>query len=125
MMVPILVEARNVAVIAGGRRPLPVGADQQIEAGLGAVHGAEIGKAVGPDVGRLKDPEALAEVGHLNDHRLAAKIENAEAIDEILARAGDVALPRADIVVQHGEVIDRRDRRDAADEEGLGRDTSA
>ena len=96
---------------------VPIGADQEIEAGLGAVHRADLGEAVGPEVGRLIDPVALAEIRNLNDHRLAAEIENAEAVDEILAGAGDVALLRADIVVQHGKMVDRRDRRNAADEQ--------
>lgn len=95
---------------------LPVGSDEQIEAGLGVVHGAELGEAVGPEIGRLIDPIALAEIRHLHHDRLAAEIENAEAVDEVLRGAGDVALPRADIVVQHGEMIDRRDRCYSADQ---------
>ena len=81
---------------------VPARADEQIEAGLGAVHGAEVGEAVGPEIGRLIDPITLAEIGNQHHHRLALEIENAEAVDEVLRRAGDVALPWADIVVQHG-----------------------
>ena len=98
---------------------VPAGPDEKVETRLGAVHGAEIGEAVGPEIGRLIDPIALAEIGDLHHHRLAAKIENAEAIDEILRRAGDVALLGADIVVQHGKAIDRRHGSHAADQHGL------
>ena len=105
----------------GGVLQSQSGPDEQVKAGLGAIHGAEIGKAVGPEIGRLIDPEALAEIGHLDDDRFAAEIENAEAIDEILTGAGDVALLPADIVVQHGEVVDGRDRGDAADEKRRAR----
>ena len=64
---------------------VPAGPDEEIEAGFGAVHRAEIGEAVGPEVGRLIDPVALAEIRDLDHDRLAAKIEDAEAVDEIMA----------------------------------------
>src|SRR6185369_9603320 len=96
---------------------VPIGPDEEIEAGLCAVHRADLGEAVGPEIGRLIDPVALAEIRNLDDDRLAAEIENAEAVDEILAGASDVALLGADIIVQHGEMVDRRDRRNAPDEQ--------
>jgi hypothetical protein len=73
-------------------------------------------------IGGLEDEKALAEIRHLDDHGLAGQIQDAEAVDEVLARAGDVALAGLVIACQHGEVIDRRDGSDAADEESLGLD---
>ena len=99
------------------RLAVPIGAGQQIEARLRTVHRAKIGETVGPEIGRLIDPIALAEIRHLHNHRLAREIKNAETIDEVLAGAGDVALLPADIVVQHGDMIDRRDGSDAANED--------
>lgn len=72
--------------------------------------------------GRLKHEEARAEIGNLKDDRIAGEIEHAEAVDQILARTGDVALAGILRAGKHAEPVDRCHGRDAAYQEGLGLD---
>lgn len=47
----------------------PVRPDQQIESGRGAVHLSKLNEMVGAEIYSLIDPEAIAEVRHLDHHR--------------------------------------------------------
>ena len=66
---PVLVGERNTLVMPFGTSPCQFGPDQQIEAGRRAVHLAELHEAVGAQIDDLIDPEAVAEVRHLDHHR--------------------------------------------------------
>ena len=68
MMQPRLVDGAEHGGDAGRRLAAPVGTGQQVEAGLRAVHRADLAEGVGPLIGGLEDEEALAEIGHLDDH---------------------------------------------------------
>ena len=121
-MQPSLVDERNVALMPGRRLALPVGTDQQVEALLGAVHRADIAERIGALIGGLEHEEALAEIRHLYDHGSRREIENAEAVDQVLTWASDVALPWVIVVDQHPQAIDRRHRSNATHQPGLGLD---
>src|SRR3546814_19412298 len=60
-----------------------------VKARLGAVRLAELAELIGPRVIERIDPEAVAEVRDLGDHRFAVEIEEPQAVDHILVRAGD------------------------------------
>ena len=105
-----------------GKIAAPVGTDEQIEAGLRPVHGPDVSVSVGPLVAGLKDIEAIAKVRNLYDDRLASQIEDPKAVDQVLARTGDVALAGIDALAEHGEPVDRRHRGHAAYEKCLGLD---
>ena len=96
---------------APGRLALPVGTDQQVEAGLGVVHLAELHETVGAQVDRLVDPEAIAEIRHLHHHRRDVERQHAQAIDHVRVGAGDLPFGRIDIVGEHAQAIDRRRNR--------------
>ena len=67
---------------AGGRLALPVRADDQIKAGLGAVGLANRGKLVGARVIERISPEAFAEVRDLEDKRLLVQRQEADTIHD-------------------------------------------
>ncbi len=106
---------------AGGFLAFPLRADDQVEARLGIVRLADLGELVGARVIHCVDPEAVAEVGHLDHHRLFIEREEAEAVDNILVRTGDEILARVDVVAQHPDLAARRDRQNAVQPAGLGR----
>jgi len=66
---PVLVGERKTLVMPFGTSPFQFWPDQQIEAGGRTVHLAELDKAVGAQVDDLVDPETVAEIRHLDDHR--------------------------------------------------------
>src|SRR5271170_2682445 len=104
---------------AAGSRSLPVRADEEVSAGFGGVHLAELGEGVGALIDDLIDPESVAKVGHLDNKRLLVKGEEAETIDHVLIRAGYEPLTRIDIVAQHGELVDGSHRDDATHQAGF------
>jgi hypothetical protein len=98
---------------------IDLAASQLVQAALirDGVHGLVLTGTVGEGNSlSAQDPVPLPEIQHLYDHRLDGKIENAEAIDEVLGWARDIALSRVDIVAQHAKMIDRSDRCDATNE---------
>ena len=111
---------RTTPAMPVGDVAVPVRPDQQVEAGLGAVGLAELAELVGALVVEGVDPEAVAEVGHLDDHGLGVEIEEAKAVDDVLVRTGDEPLGRIDVVVQHADLALRRHRQNAAEQARLG-----
>ena len=91
---------RNLAVPA---RP-----DQQIKARRGAVHFAELNEAVGTKIDHLVDPEAIAEVRHLNHDWRNVERKRTDAVDDVLVRASNRALLGIDVVGEHDKTIGRR-----------------
>src|SRR6476660_1802685 len=76
-------------------RTLPVRADHQVEAGLGCVLLTDPRKFVGACVIKRVDPEAVAEVGNLEDDgSLIQTVKEAETIYNVLIWAGDETLLR-------------------------------
>ena len=107
---PVLVVARKTLVMPFGTSPCPVRPDEQIEAGRRAVHLAELDETVGAQIDDLIDPEAIAEIGHLDDDRRDIERQRADAVDDVLVRTGDGAFFRIDVVGQHGEAVERAPR---------------
>ena len=105
---------------AGWRLALPVRADHHVEAGLGAVLLADLGELVGARVIERIDPEAIAEIRHLKDDGLFVQRVEAGAIHDVLVRAGDEGLVRADVPGQHRVPVEC-DRHHAAQQAGFGR----
>ena len=99
---------------------LPVRADHQIEARLGAVLLADLGELVGARVIVRVDPEAISEIRHLKDDGFLVQRHEAGAIHDILVRACDESLVRADVAGQHRVPV-KCDRHDAAQQAGFGR----
>src|SRR5208282_1444893 len=100
--------------------PLPVWSHHHVETRLAPVSLSNLGELVGARVIQRIDPEAVAEIRHLEDNRFLVQGIVAHAIDHILVRAGDKTLLRADVVGQKRELTDRSHRQDAAHESGLG-----
>ena len=102
---------------AGGHVTVPVRPDEQVEAGLGAVGLADLRELIGARVVERVDPEPVAEVRHLDDHRLLVEREEAEPVDHVLVRAGDEGLAGVDVVAaawRAGRAARRAERRSAA-----------
>ena len=117
---PVLVLRAEHAGDALRRLALPVRPRQQVEPGLGAVHLAEVGEAVGAQVDHLVDPEAVAEVRHLDHDWLHVQADAAGAVDHVLVRTRDHPLLRLDVVAQHAQAVERRHRHDAAHQARFG-----
>lgn len=84
----VFVFARNTCVMPFWDVTLPVRADEEIVAGLRAVHGSDLRGTVGSQVSDLVDPESIAEVRNLhNDGRLIER-SYASAVSNILVWAG-------------------------------------
>jgi hypothetical protein len=100
--------------------PVPLRADQKVEPRRGAIHLADLREAVTADVDGLVDPEAIAEIRDLHDDRRLLERGDAGAIDNVLVGTGHPAFLRSDIVAQHREAIERRERQHAVHQTWLG-----
>ena len=122
------VDARQAIAIAGGAaehrgdpgrdRAAPVGPDDEIAPRLRAMHPPDPGEGVGAVVAELIEPEAIAEIGDLDDDRILGQIKHPEAVDHILVRTGNDGRPRPDDVGEHRQAVDRSDRDPAAPPRG-------
>ena len=99
---------------ATGRGAGPARPDDQIAAGPGAVHAAEVAEAVGPLVSQLVEPEPIAEIGDLHDDRCGGQIEDSETVEHVAVGAGHEWRSRCHLVGEHGQLIERRDRQATA-----------
>jgi hypothetical protein len=114
-----VVEDRNTVAIPFWGLTLPVRADHRV-AGLRAILLADVREFVGACVIKCIDPKAVAEVRHLeNDGLVIQVVEEAEPVHDILVRAGDKALVRANVIGQHRERV-VRDRQHPAHQAGFG-----
>jgi hypothetical protein len=59
-------------------------------------------------VGEPINPEAIAEVGDLNDRRALVERRHSEAMDDVLIGMRDVPLFGRRVIRDHGQVIERR-----------------
>ena len=98
----------------------PVGTGEQVEARLRAIHLAEVDETVGARVDDLVHPEPVAEVRHLEHHRLDVERQRAAAVHNVLVGAGDFAFGRRDVVGEHHQTVGRRRRKHAAELSGAG-----
>ena len=87
---------------------------------LSAVLLADLGELVGARVIVRVDPETISEVRNLKDDGFFVQRHVASAIHDILIRAGDEMLIRADITGQHGVAVEC-DRHHTAQQAGFGR----
>ena len=110
---PVLVVERKTRVIPFGDGAMPVRSDEKIEARGRSIHFAERSKAVGAQIDDLIDPEPGAEIRNLHDDGTHVERERAAAIGDVLIRARDRSLRGIDVVRQHREPVDRRDRQNA------------
>lgn len=94
----------------------PGGGGEQVAAGFGAVHRAELREGVGALVDGLVDPEPAVEVGDLDHRGTAAGVQDAETVDHVLVGAGDDPLFGADVVVQHADRSGRARGDDPAEQ---------
>lgn len=98
-----------------GRFTGPVGSRYEVEAGEGAVHGAELGEGVGALVTHLKHPKMIRHVGDLDDDRFSGEVEDGESVDDIGVRAGDAMEASRNGFAEHTEVVDGSDGYTSAD----------
>ena len=96
-----------------GHFALPVRADEQIEARRGAVHLAEVDEAVGAQINGLIDPEAVAEVGHLDDDRGLVESQRARRHRRRPGSGRRRCALGGDIVGEHDKAVERRGRHRA------------
>src|SRR5262245_45587886 len=68
---------------------LPIRADHQIETRPGPILLSDLCEFIGTRVIKSVDSEAIAELRHLEDHRLLLQFEGADPIRNILVWAGD------------------------------------
>ena len=121
-------DARQAIAVAGraaenpgdpSRDPtIPVGPDDEIAPRLRAVHLPHPGEGIGAMVAELIEPEAIAEVGDLDNDGIRGQIEHPEAVDHVLVRTGNDGRPRPDDVGEHRQAVDRSDRDSAAPPRG-------
>ena len=92
----------------------PAGADDEVAAWPGAIHAAEVRESIRPLVAELVEPEAVAELGHLQHDRAHAEVEHAEPIQHVAVRARHERRPWSGLLGEHGEFVERGDWQTSA-----------
>src|SRR6185295_20227964 len=82
---------------AGWSFTLPVWADHQVEAGLGAVGLADLGEFIRARIVQRIHPEAIAEIRYLKDDRFLVEGHKPRAVNHVLVWAGDEMLFGANV----------------------------
>lgn len=86
---------------------IPVRPHNHVETGLGAVLQSELGNLIGASIIYRKRPKAVTKVGRLNNG-LLLKRKITKAVDHVLVRVSNEFLGGIGVIVQHCELIDRR-----------------
>jgi len=91
-----------------GTLPFQLGANEEVEAGLGAVLLADLTEGIGTGIRDLVNVEAIAKVRYLDDNRLSIEALESSTVYSVLVWASDEALFLIDVVCEHGDLPRRR-----------------